>query len=72
VTADDTSRGCAEVCRYRGIRDLRLMHLHDLSPQERWDTVLMMGGKLGVAGDWEPDAKASCLASRQDETGGVA
>lgn len=54
VTAVDASPGCVEVCRSRGIRDVRSMDLRDLSADERWDTVLLMGGNLGVAGDWEP------------------
>jgi SAM-dependent methyltransferase len=54
VTAVDASPGCVDVCRSRGIRDVRLMDLHDLPADERWDTVLLMGGNLGVAGNWEP------------------
>jgi SAM-dependent methyltransferase len=57
VTAIDASPGCVEVCRSRGIREARLMDLQDLSGHERWDTVLLMGGNLGVAGDWEQSRK---------------
>jgi SAM-dependent methyltransferase len=53
VTAVDASPGCVEVCRSRGIGDVRAMDLHDLSADDRWDSVLMMGGNLGLAGDWE-------------------
>ena len=52
VTAVDASPGAVAVCRARGIRDVRHLDLRD-PPECLWDTVLLMGGNLGVAGGWE-------------------
>jgi SAM-dependent methyltransferase len=54
VTAVDVSPGAAAVCRARGIRDVRLADLREFSTDRTWDTVLLMCGNLGLAGDWEP------------------
>jgi SAM-dependent methyltransferase len=54
VTAVDSSPGAVEVCRARGIRDVRLADLTTLHGDQRWETVLLMCGNLGLAGDWEP------------------
>jgi hypothetical protein len=43
------------------------MDFRDLPADERWDTVLLMGGNLGVAGDWEPTR--SLLMSLATNTG---
>jgi SAM-dependent methyltransferase len=54
VTAVDSSPGAVAVCRARGIRDVRLADLTTLRSGRRWETVLMMCGNLGLAGEWEP------------------
>jgi hypothetical protein len=54
VTAVDASPGAVAVCRARGIRDVRLADLRSLEADRRWDTVLLMCGNLGLAGDWDP------------------
>jgi SAM-dependent methyltransferase len=54
VTAVDLSPGAVDVCRARGIRDVRLADLTTLRSDQRWETVLLMCGNLGLAGDWEP------------------
>jgi SAM-dependent methyltransferase len=54
VTAVDSSPGAVAVCRSRGIRDVRLADLTTLRDGQRWETVLLMCGNLGLAGEWEP------------------
>jgi SAM-dependent methyltransferase len=54
VTAVDVSPGAVQVCRARGIHDVRTADLREFSIDGRWDTVLLMCGNLGLAGDWEP------------------
>ena len=57
VTAVDVSPGAVDVCRARGIRDVRAVDLRDpaaTDAEEPWGTVLLMCGNLGLAGDWEP------------------
>ncbi len=51
VSAVDSSPGAVAVCRSRGIRDVRLADLRRLAGEERWDTLLLMCGNLGLAGD---------------------
>jgi SAM-dependent methyltransferase len=54
VTAVDTSPGAVEVCRARGARDVRLADLTTFRDDRQWETLLLMCGNLGLAGDWEP------------------
>lgn len=54
VTAIDWSPGAVGVCRARGIRDVRLTDVTELEATRVWDTVLLMCGNLGFAGDWAP------------------
>jgi SAM-dependent methyltransferase len=54
VTAVDASPGAVTVCRARRIADVRLADLSDHAFEERWDTILLMGGNLGLGGDWDP------------------
>jgi SAM-dependent methyltransferase len=53
VTAIDMSPGAVAVCRARGLRDVRLGDLTDPPGDQRWGTVLLMCGNLGLAGDWD-------------------
>jgi SAM-dependent methyltransferase len=52
VVAIDVSPGAVEVCRRRGVRDVRLLPLAELGPElGSFDTVLMLCGNLGLPGD---------------------
>jgi SAM-dependent methyltransferase len=53
VTAVESSRGAAEVCRLRGVRDVRLADLNDPPADRRWQTVLLLCGNLGLGGSWD-------------------
>lgn len=53
VTALDASPGAVEVCRRRGIRDVRLGDLRNPPGDKRWRAVLMLCGNLGLAGGWD-------------------
>jgi SAM-dependent methyltransferase len=53
VTAIDMSPGAVAVCRARGLRDVRLGDLTDPPGDQRWGTVLLLCGNLGLAGDWD-------------------
>lgn len=50
VTAVDASPLAVEVCRARGVRDARLMDATGVTCEERFDTILLMGNTLGIAG----------------------
>jgi SAM-dependent methyltransferase len=64
VTAVDLSPGAVEVCRARGIREVQLADLTEAPNEGSWDTILLMGGNLGLAGDWGPTrALLACLAT---------
>lgn len=52
VVAIDVSPGAVEVCRRRGVRDVRLLALAEVGPElGSFDTVLMFCGNLGLPGD---------------------
>jgi len=53
VTAVDESPGAVEVCRARGVADVRLGDVCDPPTDQRWMTVLLMCGNLGLAGGWD-------------------
>jgi len=53
VTALETSPGAAEVCRRRGVADVRESDLNDPPADRRWGTVLLLCGNLGLGGSWE-------------------
>lgn len=51
VVAIDISPGAVEVCRRRGVRDVRLLPLAEVDPSLGvFDTVLMMCGNFGLVG----------------------
>lgn len=51
VVAIDNSALAVEVCHARGVRDVRFMNGMDLTfPAHSFDTVLMLGNNLGIAG----------------------
>ena len=53
VTAVDHSPGAVEVCRSRGVSDVRLADLVDPPDDKAWGTVLLLCGNLGLAGGWD-------------------
>ena len=53
VTAVEASPGAAEVCRRRGVRDVRLGDLNDPPTDQTWATVLLLCGNLGLGGTWQ-------------------
>jgi SAM-dependent methyltransferase len=52
VTAVEASPGAAEVCRRRGIADVRLGDVNDPPGDQAWAGVLLLCGNLGLAGSW--------------------
>ena len=70
VTAVDVSPGAVAVCRARGVADVRELDLRDL-PNGSWDTVLLMGGNLGLAGDWRPTRELLSRLASMVPVGGV-
>jgi SAM-dependent methyltransferase len=53
VTAVDASPGAVEVCRLRGVADVRLGDVNDPPADQRWGGVLLLCGNLGLGGSWE-------------------
>ncbi len=53
VTGIDVSPGAVEVCRRRGLRDVRLHDLRMPPDDKSWQTVLMLCGNFGLAGGWD-------------------
>lgn len=51
VIAVDHSPGAVDVCRARGVLDVRLSDLTDPPEDRRWGAVLLMCGNLGLVGD---------------------
>jgi SAM-dependent methyltransferase len=52
VTAVESSPNAAEVCRRRGVADVRVQDLNDPPSDRRWRTVLLLCGNLGLGGSW--------------------
>lgn len=71
VSAVDSSPGAVAVCRSRGIRDVRLADLRRLAGRRRWDTLLMMCGNLGLAGDREPTRRLLTRLAAMTTPGGL-
>jgi SAM-dependent methyltransferase len=53
VTAVESSHGAAEVCRRRGVVDVRVGDLNDPPTDQPWRAVLLLCGNLGLGGSWE-------------------
>jgi SAM-dependent methyltransferase len=53
VTAVDASPGAVEVCRRRGVADVRLGDVNDPPADQPWAGVLLLCGNLGLGGSWE-------------------
>jgi len=52
-TALDVSPDAVEVCRRRGIRDVRLGDLRNPPNDKQWSSFLMLCGNLGLARGWD-------------------
>jgi GNAT superfamily N-acetyltransferase len=57
VTAIESSAGAAEVCRRRGVLDTRVGDLNDPPSDQRWRTILLLCGNLGLGGSWEANRR---------------
>ena len=53
VTAVEMSPGAADVCRRRGLHDVREGDLNDPPRDVPWNTVLLLCGNLGLGGSWD-------------------
>jgi len=53
VTGLDSSPNAVEVCRRRGMSDVRLGDLCSPPTDKRWGSILLLCGNLGLAGDWK-------------------
>lgn len=53
VVAVESSLGAAEVCRRRGLADVRVQDLNDPPNDRPWRTVLLLCGNLGLGGSWD-------------------
>jgi SAM-dependent methyltransferase len=54
VTAVESSPGAAEVCRRRGVADVRCADLNDPPTCDGgWGVVLLLCGNLGLGGSWD-------------------
>jgi SAM-dependent methyltransferase len=71
VTAVDSSPGAVAVCRARGIGDVRLADLTGFRSDRRWETLLLMCGNLGLAGDWEPTRRLLSRLGAMTMPGGL-
>jgi len=52
VAAIESSPGAVEVCRRRGALDVRVGDLNEPPSDERWGTILLLCGNLGLGGSW--------------------
>jgi len=57
ITAVDASPGAVEVCRRRGIADVRLGDVNDPPRDRTWAAVLLLCGNLGLGGSWEGNCR---------------
>ena len=53
VAAIESSPGAAEVCRKRGVLDVRVQDLNDPPSDQPWKAILLLCGNLGLGGSWE-------------------
>ncbi len=71
VTAVDSSPGAAEVCRLRGVRDVRLADLHELPEDREWAAVLLLCGNLGLGGSWDGNRRLLTELARRTAPGAL-
>jgi len=53
VTAVEASPLAAEVCRARGVHDVRLADLNDPPTDQAWTAILLLCGNLGLGGSYD-------------------
>ena len=53
VAAVESSPGAAEVCRRRGVQDVRQQDLNDPPADQPWRVILLLCGNLGLGGSWD-------------------
>jgi SAM-dependent methyltransferase len=71
VTAIESSVGAAEVCRRRGIDDVRVGDLNDPPTDRRWRTVLLLCGNLGLGGSWDGNRRLLARLAELTDSGAV-
>ncbi len=64
VTAVESSPGAADVCRRRGVLDVRVHDLNDPPSDQLWRTVLLLCGNLGLGGSWEGNRRLLRILAR--------
>jgi hypothetical protein len=71
VTAVDSSPGAVNVCRRRGVRDVRLGDVNDPPADEPWAVVLLLCGNLGLGGTWEGNRTLLRTLSKRTRPGAL-
>jgi SAM-dependent methyltransferase len=71
VTAVEASPAAAEVCRRRGVADVRVGDLNDPPSDLSWSAVLLLCGNLGLGGSWEGSRRLLTRLAAQVEPGAV-
>jgi SAM-dependent methyltransferase len=71
VTAVDSSPGAVEVCRRRGVRDVRLADLSDALSDRRWAAILLLCGNLGLGGSWDGSRQLLTRLAQQSAPGAI-
>jgi SAM-dependent methyltransferase len=67
VTAVEASPGAAQVCRRRGIADVRLGDVNDPRADLPWAGVLLLCGNLGLGGSFEGNRRLLARLARLAE-----
>lgn len=71
VTAVESSPGAVEVCRLRGVRDVRIGDLNDPPTDKVWRAVLLLCGNLGLGGSWEGNRRLLRTLADRSEPGAL-
>jgi SAM-dependent methyltransferase len=71
VAAVESSPGAAEVCRRRGIVDVRVHDLTDPPADRPWQAVLLLCGNLGLGGSWDGNRRLLALLAERCPPGAV-
>jgi SAM-dependent methyltransferase len=64
VTAIDASPGAVEVCRRRGVADVRLGDVNEPPQDRQWAAVLLLCGNLGLGGSWDGNRRLLALLAK--------
>jgi SAM-dependent methyltransferase len=71
VVAVESSPGAAEVCRRRGVVDVRVQDLVDPPADRPWRTVLLLCGNLGLGGSWDGNRRLLTVLAERCAPGAV-